>query len=80
MTNPALFQYINPVADFSMTLLSFIKNIEESNNGDEDIEYACELLREGRFEEGLRILEEKRDNRAHMTQSNKQRLYAEYHA
>lgn len=68
MTNPTVFQYINPVADFSMTLLSFIKAIEESNNGDEDIEYACELLREGRFEEGLKILEKKRDNRAYIPQ------------
>ena len=78
MTNPTVFQYINPVADFSMTLLSFIKNIEESNNGDEDIDYACDLLREGRFQEGLKILEEKRDNRAYITQNDRRRLYGKY--
>ena len=61
-----------------MTLLSLIKNIEESSNGDEDIDYACELLREGRFEEGLKILEEKRDNRAYITQSDRRRLYGDY--
>ena len=73
MTNPTVFQYINPVADFSMTLLS-----EEANNGDEDIEYACDLLREGRFQEGLKILEEKRDNRAYIPQNDRRRLYEKY--